>query len=194
MNRPERKAAERARWTKEKRAAQAEQMRKQALEPGAFRDKVHERMTTNNPAQNPETQAKITAKLKGRTFLARGGNSKLTTQQQKIAILFPAARLECPIGIPREIAAQVESAPKCYKVDLGFPEVRLAVEIDGKTHLTRKWRFLDKRKEQILALMGWKVIRFWNKEVDGRIAWVAVQIALVLERRKTELTSNPGSL
>jgi hypothetical protein len=33
-----------------------------------------------------------------------------------------------------------QSLPTSYKVDMGIPEVKLAIEVDG-THKTKKWKF-----------------------------------------------------
>ncbi len=185
MNRPERKAKELAKWTQERRAKQAEKMREQATTSGKFRDAVRERMKNSNPMTNLETREKMRRKLIGRTFLARGGNGQLTRQQIAVAALFPQAVTEYPIAIPADLRGQIKSPPKCYHVDIGFADKRIAVEIDGKTHLTPKWRFLDKRKEEILALLGWQVIRFTNQDCDERIGWVKEEIEKELTREQS---------
>ena len=59
-----------------------------------------------------------------------------------------------------------KSLPNHYKVDLAIPEKKIAIEVDGSSHKTKKWKFLDKRKTEVLNSLGWKVLRFWNEEVD----------------------------
>lgn len=122
-----------------------------------------QRMLENNPMSRPEIVAKVRMRLAGRTFLSRGGNSKITVPQQILADA---------LGLPMEFAittAQVktkfESLPNCYKVDLASPEHMLAIEVDGLTHKTKKWRFLDARKTAVLNALEWRVLRFWNQEV-----------------------------
>lgn len=184
MNRPERKAKLQAQWTPERRAKQSAKMREQATTPGTFRDKVKERMTSANPMADPKTRERMRQSLTGRTFLARGGNGKLTQQQIAVAALFPEGVTEYAIGIPAEIRAQVESPPKCYRVDIGFAAQRLAIEIDGKTHLQALWRFIDKRKTHILSLLGWRVVRFKNADVDTRLSWVKAEIQRAIDETR----------
>ena len=66
--------------------------------------------------------------------------------------------------------------PTTYKVDIACPEHMLAIEVDGKTHKTRKWKHLDARKTMVLRHLGWTVLRFWNHEVLGNLGLVVGQI------------------
>ncbi|MCS0581012.1 endonuclease domain-containing protein [Massilia pinisoli] len=131
-------------------------------------------MKANNPMSRPENVEKIKAKLKGRTFLARGGNSKLTRQQ-----LLIANSLELPTEVAiatRAVKADFVSLPPCYKVDIASVPHRLAIEIDGKSHRLKKWKFLDQRKTAVLTALGWTVIRFWNEEVENDFDRVTTEI------------------
>jgi very-short-patch-repair endonuclease len=114
---------------------------------------------------------------KGMTFLSRGGNGQITKQQQILweALNIPKESLEYPIPT-KSVKHLFECVPTCYKVDIGIPEKRLAIEVDGKTHKLKKWRFLDHRKESILNALGWKVIRFWNQEIDNDLSNVLERI------------------
>ncbi len=84
--------------------------------------------------------------------------------------------MEYPIPIPRQQVLElgIESPPAVYKVDLALVEQRIAVEVDGRSHNSRRWKFLDRRKTRILGLLGWSVLRFSNERVlndlDGVIA------------------------
>lgn len=120
-------------------------------------------MKSRNPMHNPEIVARMKASLQGRTFLARGGNPKITEPQQLLA-----NRLELLTEFPiktRPVRAMFECLPHCYKVDLASPNHKLAIEVDGNTHKLKKWRFLDSRKTAVLNALGWTVLRFWNSEV-----------------------------
>lgn len=137
------------------------------------------RMKANNPMSKPENVEKMRAKLKGRTFLARGGNSKITWQQLLIANSF---------GLPTEVAiatqevrTDFDSLPPCYKVDIASIPHRLAIEIDGKSHRLKKWKFLDHRKTAVLTALGWTVIRFWNEEVENDLDRVTAEIKRYLQ-------------
>ena len=156
---------------------------------GVPRPDTAARMRRNNPVNRPGVREKISASKKGQTFLARGGNGKPTPPQLALA-----AELNWPIEVAistTPIRAQFKSLPPAYKVDVGDVETRTAVEVDGKTHRTRKWRFLDRRKTEVLAALGWTVVRFWNEEVLTSLPEVVAKIrtAMTLKSMKTTPTS-----
>ena len=66
-----------------------------------------------------------------------------------------------------------------YFLDVAFPEIRVAVEIDGRLHQTDPALFeSDRRRQNALVLDGWTVLRFtWRMLVDEPEA----VLALVLE-------------
>lgn len=69
-----------------------------------------------------------------------------------------------------------KSLPPCYKVDIADPARMLAIEVDGRTHGTKKWQFLDKRKTDVLNALGWSVLRFSNERVDSDLEAVLREI------------------
>lgn len=150
-----------------------------------------ERMRRNNPMSNPETVEKVRQSLQGRTFLARGGNGQLTQQQIALCQALGLPEITMEYSIPTAPAkGYFPSIPPCYKVDLGIPEVRLAVEVDGKTHKTKKWRFLDRRKMAVLNFIGWTVLRFWNEEVDQDLnRCVQTVLSTISKLKETTITS-----
>jgi very-short-patch-repair endonuclease len=104
-------------------------------------------------------------KLIGRTFLSRGGNGTITPQQKKLwELLGEGWEMELPI-LTKNVKTLFKSLPPSYKVDIGNQEMKILIEIDGNSHKTKKWKFLDKRKTNVLNSLGWKVLRFWNEEV-----------------------------
>lgn len=128
-----------------------------------WREVVKEQMRIRNPMWKEGIKEKMVAKMRGRTFLGRGGNGEPTKPQ-----LMLAHALGWPMEVPiatAPVIGEFPSLPHCYKVDVGHPETKLAVEVDGKTHKLKRWRFLDKRKEQVLAALRWKVLRFTNEQV-----------------------------
>jgi hypothetical protein len=128
-----------------------------------------DRMKTDNPMWKPGIKEKMTQSMKGKTFLSRGGNGQITKQQRIIYDLLIQINknwiLEYPIKT-KEVFDQFPSLPPYYSPDIGNPEIKVAIEIDGKTHKQQKWKFLDHRKTEVLNALGWKVLRFWNEEVD----------------------------
>ncbi len=130
---------------------------------GRANPKVAAWMRENNPMRNQSTRDKVSASMSGRTFLARGGNGTTTEPQR---------RLVNALDLPMEYAvatAAVKKAfsilPNAYKVDIANPALRLAIEVDGRTHRQPKWTYLDRRKTAVLSALGWSVLRFTNEEV-----------------------------
>ena len=142
-----------------------------------------------DPKFRYEATAKMRAKSKG-TFLSRGGNGQLTAHQKKLceALGLPDSAMEYVI-LTTKAREYFQSLPNSYKVDLGIPEVRLAVEVDGKTHKSKKWKFLDRRKTAVLNFLGWTVLRFWNKEVDQNLnGCVQTVMSTISKLRETTIT------
>jgi hypothetical protein len=129
-----------------------------------YMEQIKARRKLRNPQDYPGAMEKMKAKLKGRTFLSRGGNGQ-NTKQQIILHELSGLPMEYPISL-KIARGHFPCVPKCYKVDLAHPETKLSIEVDGKSHNSKKWKFLDKRKTEILNFLGWKVLRFTNQEVD----------------------------
>src|SRR6185312_4097379 len=101
-----------------------------------------QRMQKNNPMYNSQTLEKMRQKLTGRTFLARGGNGEPTKPQMVLAQAL-GLPIEYPIAtLP--VKGQFPSLPTCYKVDIADVKHKIAIEVDGKTHQRKRWKFLDK--------------------------------------------------
>jgi len=156
---------EKRRKTIEKNGGWSEHMKKIHRMNPHLSKRTSERMKKKNPMMNPESLKKMKEKLKGRTFLSRGGNGQITPQQELLhQMLGDGWEMELPI-LTESVKMLFKSLPPCYKVDIGNPNLKISIEIDGKSHKTKKWKYLDKRKTKILNSLGWKVLRFWNEEV-----------------------------
>lgn len=144
--------------------------------------------------RNPAAVEKMRRSRQGQpTFLSRGGNGQITQQQQILHDL-TGLPMEHVIGLPKKwlLSQGVESPPWKYAVDLAHVASRTAIEVDGATHKTKKWRFLDQRKEHVLSLLGWSVLRFWNEEVDTEPDAVVRQIlAYTTSRSHATTTTSP---
>jgi len=125
---------------------------------------------------------------KGQSWLGKkGGNGFLTT---------PQILLSLAIGWPVEVAIETapvkgcfESLPTCYKVDLGLPAMKIAVEVDGSSHRTKKWRFLDARKTEVLEALGWRVLRFTNEEVLTNLGSITSKLRAITTTSQTAFSS-----
>jgi hypothetical protein len=121
-----------------------------------------ERMKRNNPMHNPETRAKVSTTLRAMGWKpsVRGGNGELT---------IPQTLLACALGWDTEVAVTTHlrdcGYPSCYKLDVANKDLKIGIEIDGFSHQSLERKELDKKKEECLHLLGWRVLRFWNEEV-----------------------------
>ena len=134
-----------------------------------IRKESSERMKKNNPMFNLESLEKMKKSLSGKTFLSRGGNGTLTKQQKKLyKVLSQEWEMEYTI-LTKDYIGHQKSLPNHYNVDIANLKLMLIIEIDGKSHKLKKWKFIDKRKTEILTSLGWTVLRFWNEEIDNNI-------------------------
>ena len=136
-----------------------------------------QRMQTENPMQEPGTiQKMLSTKEKNGTLRqwtgTRGGNGKYTVPQILLwRELGVGWELEYPIP-----THQKKNYPTCYRVDLAFPLMMLAVEVDGNGHRWKKQLSEDWKKTELLESLGWTVLRFTNEEITTNCSEVAFQI------------------
>ena len=146
-----------------------------------------ERMRTNNPTHRVEVLEKIkeTKKRNGTLNISpkkRGGNGTFTKPQLKInsklgwimELPIKTAPEHIPVGKKRAFSANL-SVPTTYKVDIGNPKTKLAIEIDGESHRGKR-KCLDLKKEKYITSLGWTVLRFTNKEVMTNFSMVLFRI------------------
>lgn len=70
-----------------------------------------------------------------------------------------------------------------YIVDFVCKEIKLIIEIDGGQHNTPEGIELDNSRTLYLESRGYKVLRFWNNEIDSNLDGVYQRIlALVKDR------------
>ena len=110
----------------------------------------------------------------------RGGNGQYTKPQMKLYNeLNQEPILEYPIktNYPRK----EHLYPTCYKVDLAYPTIKLAIEVDGKGHRTKSCIEKDLKKTQFLNSIGWKVLRFTNEDIMMNCSDVVSQVKSCVE-------------
>ncbi|MBA9076104.1 endonuclease domain-containing protein [Rufibacter quisquiliarum] len=125
-----------------------------------------ERMRKKNPMHNPEAKAKMKAKLKeiGWKPPVHKGNGHLTEPQKVLA-----AALNWPMEVAVNTGKRQAGLPTCFKIDIANEELKIAIEVDGGSHHALAIKEQDARKTAFLESLGWKVIRFWNKEVNSNL-------------------------
>ena len=68
-----------------------------------------------------------------------------------------------------------------WRIDLAFPEQKVAVEVDGWAWHVDPERFrADRRKQNALVRAGWDPLRFTWHDLDGRPAEVVAEIRATL--------------
>ncbi len=75
-------------------------------------------------------------------------------------------------------------------VDLAYPNLKLAIEVDGGYHTTWKQQDEDCRRDSLLQRAGWKVIRVTNDEIDRNLSSVGYSILEEIHRRGKRLSRN----
>lgn len=95
------------------------------------------------------------------------------------AILARAVQRRWPQAVS-EMAGAVTG--RRFRVDIGFPEARLVVEVDGWQHHGRfKSDFeRDRRRQNLLVLHGWRVLRFAAGEIHRDVAGILETIEAAL--------------
>ena len=129
----------------------------------------------------PETKQKVSQSMKekGHRPSQRGGNGKLTLPQiQLLKALGPDWQAEYVFVTARP---RPKGIPKNIKIDLANPEMKIAIELDGRSHALEKIRKSDKKQIQQLLHKGWSVLRLSNAK--------ALSLCSTCKSRTTLLTT-----
>lgn len=142
------------------------------------------RMKKDNPMKDPSIRKKVSKTLKKMKHSPsiRGGNGRPPTRQEKtmydeLCKYDDSFEIECIIKTG-ELAEEF-SAPSHYKIDVGSHRHKIAIEIDGASHNSKKVKECDRRKTLFLHTKGWTLLRFSNLMIDNRLN-DCVQVVLSL--------------
>ncbi|MDQ4132342.1 MAG: endonuclease domain-containing protein [Actinomycetota bacterium] len=90
------------------------------------------------------------------------GDSDLET---RVLRLVAASALDLPVQQYR-----VRLAGRTYRIDLAYPDIKLAVELDGwDAHRSRSAFEHDRARANALVVAGWTVIPFTSRFTDAEI-------------------------
>lgn len=122
------------------------------------------RMKQNNPMRNPATKRRMQTTLRARQWKPqiRGGNGTGYTVSQRLLALALGWQMEYPVYTGK---LKEDGYPVVYKIDIADPVLKVAIEVDGASHNTVKGKQADERKTAFLVGLGWKVLRFSNRQV-----------------------------
>lgn len=118
----------------------------------------------NNCMFNPDTSKKVSNTLKriGHKPKIQGGNGRGPTKHEKIL----AGMLGVGWEMNHVVVLEVQGRRHPYKIDIANPQLKIAIEVDGQSHASPSARLRDSTKQSGLEKMGWKVLRFKNREVE----------------------------
>ena len=83
--------------------------------------------------------------------------------------------------------------PLCgYVVDFACIEKKVVIEVDGSQHASVDGRETDIERDARLAEPGFRVLRFWNHQVDRELSTVLEQIYAVCSSAASALPGSPS--
>ncbi len=101
------------------------------------------------------------------------------------------ARLCRTHGLPfAEFQHEVRFRGRRYFIDFAYPDLRIAIEVDGYAKRATRAAFeSDTERQTVLALLGWTVLRFTWTKVVRRPAEVARDVHLAIGRDPDEISA-----
>jgi hypothetical protein len=132
-----------------------------------------ERIRNLSPSSRPEVQSKISAALRAMNHrpLLHGGNGRGPTKPQLLLHLALGPEWIMELIVLTKI--RQPKWPAAYKIDVGHPGRKIAIEVDGPSHFAKRTQESDKRKEGFLRSEGWTVLRFWNNQI---LDWISTDM------------------
>ena len=108
-----------------------------------------------------------------KTKKARELRNNMTPQERKIWQLL---RNKSVLNLKFRRQYPIEN----YIVDFICNEKNLIIEIDGGQHNEEINKIYDEKRTEFLESRGYKVLRFWNNEIDNNIEGVYLEILKAL--------------
>ncbi len=135
-----------------------------------------ERIRLLNPTADPKVREKISKKLQemGHRPHVRGGNGKRMPVPQRM--LLEALGESWTAEYAQSLGPRQQGYPTHYKIDIANPEAKIAIEVDGFSHVAMERRAQDAKKEAKLQQLGWTVLRFSNQEILSSIDTVITRV------------------
>lgn len=81
-------------------------------------------------------------------------------------------------GLPPAVAEHRFHPVRKWRLDLAYPERKLAIEIDGMVHRIKGMFYRDLEKHQALFFEGWRLLRISTAQVRSGAALAMVRRAL----------------
>ena len=142
-----------------------------------------ERMKRNNPTRSAEVRAKISKSKKGQAPVIRGGNGTGLTKPQEMLLIALSEFSPIPEYSITTHKKKGSGFPQSYKPDIAIPQYKISIDIDGNSHHSHVRKGQDRKKDDVLRNLGWKVFRFWNLDVLNNLDFCTDIIKTEIERR-----------
>jgi very-short-patch-repair endonuclease len=153
------------------------------------------RMKANNPMHKEASKQKMKATLHaiGHAPKVRGGNGQGPTLPQQALAQALGWQMEYVVKthVPK---INPQHLPTSYKLDLADPIFKIAIEVDGKSHLQLERKAQDRKKEQVLNGFGWTILRFTNQEVMEHLQECVQTVQSTILKLKTITPTSPTDL
>ena len=134
-----------------------------------------DRIAALNPMTMPGVREKVSKTLRqmGHRPPWIGGKGRGMTRPQRLLLhhLGVGWLAEYPVPVNPKRA----NLPTCLYLDIGNPALMIAIEVDGATHCTHTVKEADQRKTEYLNGLGWKVLRFWNRQI---LDWIDTEMPM----------------
>lgn len=165
---------------------------KTSLSSESKRSKAREALAQHNWLQTPEAveknrQTRIARKSNSRKIAKRGGNGADMAVPQRM--LADALQWQTEFVVTTG-ATRGSGMPHHYRLDMAHPELKIAVEVDGRSHNWEKVKESDARKDAFLASLGWNVLRFSNTAVMDDLAGCVQTVTSTMLRLLAITTSS----
>jgi hypothetical protein len=100
-----------------------------------------------------------------RVILANAHRDEITDSDFELLALAVFAEHDLPVPVLHYRV--LDDGRFVAEVDLAYPELRIAIELDGAVHLQADVRERDLPRQNDLVLLGWTVLRFsWHRFVE----------------------------
>lgn len=133
------------------------------------------RMKKNNPMFIEEYRKKASDRQKEIKHkpIIQGGNGRGATVHQlmlynEIVKVDNSFEMEVIEKTGKELAKKFKS-PYHYKLDIASRIHKICIEVDGASHNTLKVKECDQRKDSLLSLKGWRVLRLSNSQIEKEL-------------------------
>lgn len=149
-----------------------------------------ERMRVANPMRRRAVRKRLARALAGRAPAVRRGNGHGPLPWPQRAIARALRKVDRAWRIERVVkTGRGRAYPRSYVVDVAHPSLRIAVEVDGRSHRAADVIERDRAKDRLLEALGWVVIRLTNDNVREDLGSCVEAVMVEVEARREEVAS-----